>query len=450
MLSETTAEQRPLENAGGGLRVVSLSTRFHGGGAERAARDIFLGLRSSGVDVEMFVAKRDVSEPPEVKSIRYPGEKYLRAVKWVIGETDACFPGSWVALRRIDRSVADVVHIHNIHSEWVAISAVQNLARRMPLVWSLHDEWSVTNGYPYDLRVALQDQRVRDHFGNAAWRHDPGRPETAGRRQFLRQRMPKPIALISPSHYLARLAAANEHLGSASSHVIPYGLPMLANEATRLPRQEAKRRLGIPADKTALLIIAAHFTSPYKGMWLAEEMCRHLVGGDFHLVVAGRDGEEFARRSGLQATPLGYLRSDEELATAYRASDVTVVPSIADNFPYVALESLACETPIVCFGVGGLAEIAGRGERGYVATPYDPVDLARGVHRLGADAEHRHALGRAGRRWVEANCGMEEYLQRIRRVYRQAIDDHWSRRGGLHRPSRWSGDVAASRSRGSE
>lgn len=398
----------------------------------------------------MFVAKRDGRDPAGVKSIRYPGEKYLRAIKWIVGETDTCFPGSRTALRRIDRTAADVVHIHNIHSEWVAVSAVRDLGKRLPLVWSLHDEWSVTNGYPYDLSNALQQPHVRDHFGDAAWRHDPGRPENARRRLFLRQRMPSPVAVISPSHYLARLAAANEHLGAASSHVIPYGLPMIASEATRLPREEAKRRLGIPADKTALLVIAAHFTSPYKGMWLAEEMCRHLVGGNFHLVVAGRDGAEFARRSGLPAAALGFLRSDEALATAYRASDVTVVPSIADNFPYVALESLACETPIVCFGVGGLPEIAGRDERGYVAKPYDAVDLARGVHRLGADAEHRHALGRAGRRWVEANCEMEEYLRRIHLVYSDAIDEHWRRRGSSPRSPRCSGDAAVARSRGSE
>jgi glycogen synthase len=54
------------------------------------------------------------------------------------------------------------------------------------------------------------------------------------------------------------------------------------------------------------------------------------------------------------------------------------MPSLGENFPYVALESLACGTPVASFRVGGLVEILGVDERGVFARPFDADDLAAG------------------------------------------------------------------------
>ena len=48
---------------------------------------------------------------------------------------------------------------------------------------------------------------------------------------------------------------------------------------------------------------------------------------------------------------------DVDLVSAYQAADVSVVPSIAlEGFGLVALESLACGTPVVVTDCGGLPE----------------------------------------------------------------------------------------------
>jgi glycogen(starch) synthase len=54
---------------------------------------------------------------------------------------------------------------------------------------------------------------------------------------------------------------------------------------------------------------------------------------------------------------LGRL-SEEELALAYRAADVTIVPSVAlEGFGLVAAESLSAGTPVLVTPVGGLPEV---------------------------------------------------------------------------------------------
>ena len=41
----------------------------------------------------------------------------------------------------------------------------------------------------------------------------------------------------------------------------------------------------------------------------------------------------------------------------YNASDLTIVPSINENFPNVILESMSCGTPVISFNTGGISNI---------------------------------------------------------------------------------------------
>jgi D-inositol-3-phosphate glycosyltransferase len=59
-------------------------------------------------------------------------------------------------------------------------------------------------------------------------------------------------------------------------------------------------------------------------------------------------------------------RPQPELPTLYSAADVTVVPSYHESFGLVAVESLACGTPVVATNAGGLTTVVRHGETGYL------------------------------------------------------------------------------------
>lgn len=60
---------------------------------------------------------------------------------------------------------------------------------------------------------------------------------------------------------------------------------------------------------------------------------------------------------------LGTL-SGEELASAYRAADCFVFPSLTDTFGLVVIEALACGLPVAAYPVSGPIDIIGPGGRG--------------------------------------------------------------------------------------
>ena len=70
------------------------------------------------------------------------------------------------------------------------------------------------------------------------------------------------------------------------------------------------------------------------------------------------------------------LVKHSELPLYYSAADVTVVPSYYESFGLVALESLACGTPVVATDVGDMSNIIRQGETGYVVPDNDPRELA--------------------------------------------------------------------------
>jgi D-inositol-3-phosphate glycosyltransferase len=73
------------------------------------------------------------------------------------------------------------------------------------------------------------------------------------------------------------------------------------------------------------------------------------------------------------------LIKHEKLPYFYSAADVFVIPSYYESFGLVALESLACGTPVVATNVGNLKSIIRQGETGYVVMDNAPHRLAEKI-----------------------------------------------------------------------
>lgn len=69
----------------------------------------------------------------------------------------------------------------------------------------------------------------------------------------------------------------------------------------------------------------------------------------------------------------------EVLKYYYNAADLCVVPSYYESFGMVALEALACGTPVVAADVGALSEIIEEGKTGYVVPVGDLENIASAI-----------------------------------------------------------------------
>ncbi len=82
----------------------------------------------------------------------------------------------------------------------------------------------------------------------------------------------------------------------------------------------------------------------------------------------------------------------EDLPRWYRAADLFVMGSHYESFGLVAVEALACGTPVVAPRVGGLPVIVRDGVNGTLVAGRDPADFAAAVDALLADPARRAHL----------------------------------------------------------
>jgi D-inositol-3-phosphate glycosyltransferase len=87
----------------------------------------------------------------------------------------------------------------------------------------------------------------------------------------------------------------------------------------------------------------------------------------------------------------------QRLALYYAAADVCAVPSLTESFGLVALEAMACGTPVVGTRVGGLQMLIEDGESGLLVPAGDYQALAESIARVLTDHRLRMHLGHGAR-----------------------------------------------------
>lgn len=107
------------------------------------------------------------------------------------------------------------------------------------------------------------------------------------------------------------------------------------------------------------------------------------------------------------------------LALWYSAADVCAVPSLTESFGLVALEAMACGTPVVATRVGGLQTVVENGESGLLVPAGDYQALAEAIAEVLSDHRLRIHLAHGAREraevftWRVVGDGIEALYDRV-------------------------------------
>ena len=150
---------------------------------------------------------------------------------------------------------------------------------------------------------------------------------------------------------------------------------------------------------------------PIKGLETLLEAMSELDPASKLLIVGGdQDEPENGHAAYLRerVAALGLARRvqflgaqpQRRLRLFYAAAEATVMPSYYESFGMVALEAMACGSPVVASRVGGLTTTVQDGVTGWLVPEGGPAALARCLSRLLADPHERTRIGRAATRWA--------------------------------------------------
>jgi D-inositol-3-phosphate glycosyltransferase len=114
-------------------------------------------------------------------------------------------------------------------------------------------------------------------------------------------------------------------------------------------------------------------------------------------------------------------RNQDTLPYYYSAADVVVMPSHYESFGMVALEAMACGTPVIASQVGGLAYLVQDGVTGYQVPDGDDEILCGKLTALLGDASLRQQLGRNAAEYAQ-NYAWENIAAQIVGIYNDVVN----------------------------
>ena len=168
-----------------------------------------------------------------------------------------------------------------------------------------------------------------------------------------------------------------------------------------LDMEESRKRLGLNGEKVILFVGRIE---PIKGLDLLLQSVAAMEETHIKALIVGGNMEQEAEVVRLKemAQSLGIEESLEfvglvdqrELPVYYNAADVCLVPSYYESFGLVALEALACGTPVVASRVGGLSGVVHHGRTGYLVSGRCPEPYADSVEMIFSNKALQKSMGK--------------------------------------------------------
>ena len=391
------------------------------GGAGLSALKLHRELLAQGVDSTFYVNRKTVDDH---RIIRIPNAREGKDNSFRIGQY---FPAEGDIPFTTGLTCKDedfLEHVWDTHDivllRWSSVS-VSDLTvsrwshRSKPLVWCLSDMAPLTGGCHYSMGCDRYQTSC-----SPCPRIKPGKIQLPRLVINRRKRLWKNITFVSPSRWLAAIAAESSIARNKDIHIIRTGVELsLFRPYNKI---EEKLQLGLDPGKPLLLFGAASVGDTRKGFRFLQQLVNllnqhHDLRNKYNVLLVGA-GSSRSEQLDCAIVETNHISSRRDMAKLYSAADITVLPYVEDNLPNVCLESIACGTPVVAFDIGGIPDVIIPGKNGQLARAFDVWDLANKVVTCLREKTPTVDI----RRWAKANIDIKDQAASYIDLFKESLD----------------------------
>jgi glycosyltransferase involved in cell wall biosynthesis len=382
---------------GAGKSILLLNYEFPplGGGAGRGTYNLARELAKKGYDVDVLTSKA----PGQQSKEELEGFTVHRVLSWRKGVHDCGFRGAITfvlfaipVFLRLNRAKSYHILHYYFGLPTGVLQWLPGRHRRVPYIVSLRG--SDVPGY--------------DNFNTQL-------------QYFHRLLLPVTRAIWNNA---ARIVALSEALKETALETAPaVEIEVIANgiESEQFHRAEMRRR----SNKVQLICVARLVERKgIQHLLRAMQAMQH----DVHLTIVGEGNykQELINIADQyqvsdKVTFHGYCPR-EYLVELYSASDIFVLPTMAESFGLVFIEAMACGLPVIGTTVGGVPDIVTK-ENGILVEPDDYRGVRDAIDTLAGDKKRRLAMGAACRQRVLDYYSWLSVTEKYERCYAIAAGD---------------------------
>lgn len=413
------------------MNLLILNTTDNQGGAAIATYRLHRGLRSIGINSHLLVQGKKTDDHTVIGPLTKLQKVfaflrlYLDAIPTTLyrKRQKVIFSPAWLPERlasKLAKFKPDIVHLFWVNDGFLRIETLKKF--KQPIVWTLHDMWPFTGGCHYDDEC----RRFKQSCGNCPVLHSE-RERDLSRRVWERKRKSwegVPIVVVATSHWLADMARSSSLFRDQRIEVIPNGIDTEIYKP--LNKEAARSAYNLPQDKHLILFSAFNATSDKRkgGQFLVpaiKKMSQAGWGSKIELIIIGSSAPENPPDFGMKVHYMGSLHDEISQVLLYSAADVVVAPSMQENLSNTVMESLACGTPVVAFDIGGMPDMIEHQINGYLATPFEPNDLAGGMMWVLENENRRDMLSARARQTVVERFALKTVANRYLALYQNIL-----------------------------
>lgn len=372
------------------------------GGMNVYVRDISREFNRRGIFVDVFTRSQN-SELPRISNplghrgrvIHLPAGPEAPYDKNKVFDHLPEFVDGVIQYAETEHASYDVLFSHYWLSGWVARALCARWGT--PIVQMFHTLGHMKNRIAQrdsDLETGLRIE-IETEIVRYADRLIAATPAEKAQLTWLYGADPHKIRVISPGVDLKRFHPIDKNLAKSAIGVAEeHRLILFVGRIEPLK--------GIDTLLRAMALLARRYPEQL------SKICVSIIGGD---PSQGEEAEnaELTRLQELRAelgigglvTFLG-AKDQDTLQYYYSAAEMVIVPSHYESFGMVALEAMACGTPVIASEVGGLAFVVRDGVTGFHVPQRDPEALAAKIELLLSDEILRLLLGRRAACWAES------------------------------------------------
>ncbi len=380
-------------------------------------------LESHGISSRHLIWNRDTMDE-RVLSFDYPGARRVnelyRRVEQQLSFQSVFYGNGQHLLTMKEFEEADLLHMHLVLNEYMSLLDFPEITRRKPTVWTLHDPWPFSGHciYPF----ACENWRTQCH--NCPSLETPLAVAQDTTRVMFQYKMHvykrSRFEVIVASKWMKRMAMASPLFEGIRVHEVPFGLDLDFFSPDAAPN--ARAQFGIPDDMVVVGFRGSHHDF-FKGLAYIEHALQNIETSAkvCLLITAGNAmAERFSDR--FKVIELGWVNDEKLLRDSYVATDIFLMPSLAEAFGVMAIEAMACGRPIIVFDGTALPEITFAPNVGIAVPMRDGEALRAALESLIDSPEERARRGALGRRLALQHYDERRQARQIADVYTQVVE----------------------------